>query len=192
MSYPKNAATPPALFASVVNATDGAPITSGVAAKYSTGAGSQAAGSGTCQHEGNGTWSYAPTQAETNVVAFGIQFYHADAVGDGPTISVVTGIPQTGDSYARLGAPTGASVSADIADIPTATENADELLKRDWSSVSGEAARSVLNALRFLRNKWSISSGTLTVTKENDSTEAWTAALTSTEGADPVTAVDPA
>lgn len=32
---------------------------------------------------------------------------------------------QTGDSFARLGAPAGASVSADIAALPTADENAD-------------------------------------------------------------------
>lgn len=69
---------------------------------------------------------------------------------------------------------------------------ADSLLKRDMSSVTGEAARSFLNALRFIRNKWSISSGTLTVTKEDDSTSAWTAALTTTGGANPITTIDPA
>lgn len=69
---------------------------------------------------------------------------------------------------------------------------ADSLLKRDMSSVTGEAARSFLNALRFIRNKWSISSGTLTVTKEDDSTSAWTAALTTTGGAAPITTIDPA
>lgn len=34
----------------------------------------------------------------------------------------LTGVAQTGDSYARLGAPAGASVSADIADVPTVSE----------------------------------------------------------------------
>lgn len=102
MSYPRNSASPPPLFATVVKAADGTAVTTAVAAKYSTGAGSQAAGGGTCQHEGNGQWSYTPTQAETNVSAFGIQFYHADAVGLGPTISVVTSadVVQTGDVYA--------------------------------------------------------------------------------------------
>jgi hypothetical protein len=71
------------------------------------------------------------------------------------------------------------------------TNIADALLKRDWTSVTGEAARSVLNALRFLRNKVSIASSTMTVTKEDDSTEAWTAAVTTDAAADPVTAVDP-
>jgi hypothetical protein len=121
--YPKNAASPPKIFSTVVKAADGTAITSGVVAKYSTGGGSQAAGGGTCQHEGNGQWSYAPTQAETNVDGFGVQFYHADAVGTGPTVSVVTtaSVVQTGDSYARLGAPAGASVSADIAAVKADT-----------------------------------------------------------------------
>jgi hypothetical protein len=81
---------------------------------------------------------------------------------------------------------------AAVGDIPTATQNADALLKRDWTSVSGEASRSVLNALRWLRNKWNIDRGThtLTVTKEDDSTTAWTAAVTETTG-DAITGGDP-
>jgi hypothetical protein len=51
--------------------------------------------------------------------------------------------------------------------------------------------RTVRSALRFLRNKWSISGTTLTVTTENDTTQAWQAQLTATEGADPVTGQDP-
>lgn len=68
---------------------------------------------------------------------------------------------------------------------------ADDLLKRDMSALSGESARSPLNALRFLRNKWSISGSTLTVTKEDDTASAWTAVLTNTVGVNPVTASDP-
>jgi len=94
------------------------------------------------------------------------------------------------DLESRLGTP-AVTVSDDIAAVPTATENADELLKRDWTSVSGESARSVLNALRFLRNRWHISGTTLTVEKEDDTTDAWTATITATPGVDPVTAVDP-
>jgi hypothetical protein len=68
---------------------------------------------------------------------------------------------------------------------------ADALLKRDWTGLTGEAARSMLNALRFLRNKWSVSAGTLTVCKEDDGTSAWTAVVTSASG-NPTTGVDPA
>lgn len=75
--------------------------------------------------------------------------------------------------------------------VPTANENADALLKRDWTAVTGEAARSVLNALRAIRNKWSISGSTQTVYEEDDTTPAWTAALSSSASADPVTGSDP-
>ena len=51
---------------------------------------------------------------------------------------------------------------------------ADEILKRDWQLVSGEAAYSVLNALRFLRDAWEVKpDGTLVVYKENGQI-AWT------------------
>ena len=92
--------------------------------------------------------------------------------------------------FTRLGAPAGASVSADVAALPTAT--ADATLKRDMSAVTGEASRSLLNAIRAIRNKWSISGTTLTVTKEDDTTSAWTAVLTEAAGANPYSASDPA
>jgi len=76
-------------------------------------------------------------------------------------------------------------------DIPTATQNADALLNRDMSAVSDTNSRSPLNALRVLRNKWSISGTTITHTKEDDSTTAFTASLTATAGADPITGSDP-
>jgi hypothetical protein len=72
---------------------------------------------------------------------------------------------------------------------------ADALLNRDMSTGtdSGSASvRTVRQALRALRNKWSISGGTLTVTKEDDATTSWTASLTSDATADPITASDPA
>lgn len=74
----------------------------------------------------------------------------------------------------------------DPQDIPA------DMLKRDWTGMTGEAARSMLNALRFIRNKWSIAAGTLTVCKENDSTTAWTAAVSTDAAADPITGNDPA
>jgi len=62
----------------------------------------------------------------------------------------------------------------------------------DWDTITGEAARSTLNALRFLRNKRGISGTTMTVTKEDDSTSAWTATLTTTSNPDGITEIDPA
>lgn len=105
---------------------------------------------------------------------------------------------QTGDSYVRLGAPVGASISADIAAVstlvsavPTAVQNADALLVRDLTAVAAPATRSVFNALRFLRNKWAVVAGVLTVYKEDDTTSAWSANVTSSASADPITASDP-
>ena len=81
---------------------------------------------------------------------------------------------------------TAAKLAADAA-----TEIADALLKRDMSAVTGESARSPLNALRALRNKVAVVDTTMTVYKEDDSTPAWTADVVGTTGADPVTSVDP-
>jgi hypothetical protein len=130
----------------------------------------------------------------------------------------------TGDAYARLGAPAGASVSADIAAVKAVddavkakTDNlpaspaavgsamtltsgerdsvADALLNRDMSTGTDSGSttvRTVRQALRFLRNKFSISGGTLTILKEDDSTPSWSATVTTTSGANPVTGIDPA
>lgn len=115
--------------------------------------------------------------------------------------------PQTGDAYARLGAPAGASVSADIAAVKsdldggvalTASERnstADAILNRDMSvgTDSGSTTvRTVRQALRFLRNKWAISGGTLTVYKEDDATSSWTATVTTDGTAQPIVSNDPA
>ena len=71
------------------------------------------------------------------------------------------------------------------------TAIADKLLTRDWTAVSGEAARSVLNALRVLRNKHSTSGSIITITEEDDSTTAFTITLTTDAAALPITGGDP-
>ena len=84
---------------------------------------------------------------------------------------------------------------AAVGDIPTAIENADALLNRDMSvgTDSGSpTVRTVRQALRFLRNKFSITGSTLTVTKEDDTTASWTAAVTTDASALPITGSDPA
>lgn len=98
------------------------------------------------------------------------------------------------------GAIDAAAIAADAIDASAlatdaVNEIADGLLNRDMSTGtdSGSASvRTMRQALRFLRNKWSISGTTLTVTKEDDTTASWTSALTGTAGADPITASDPA
>lgn len=71
------------------------------------------------------------------------------------------------------------------------TSISEALLKLDFSTVTGEASRSLLNAVRFLRNRWFISGATLTVTKEDDSTTAFTASVTTSASANPITGTDP-
>lgn len=71
------------------------------------------------------------------------------------------------------------------------TSIADALLDRDMSAGTDSVARSVRNALRFLRNKWSASGTTLTVTKEDDTTTAWTSVITPDASAVPITGSDP-
>lgn len=103
--------------AQLVSKTDGSAVTSGTTTIYVTGdGGTQAAGSvgsGACTHEGNGYWTYAPAQAETNYDQIGFTFVNTSACN--VTVQVYPSFPQTGDSFARLGAPAGASVSADVA-----------------------------------------------------------------------------
>jgi hypothetical protein len=87
---------------------------------------------------------------------------------------------------------TGA-IDADALATDAGTEIADAVLSRDIGSGTGAGTvneRTVRAALRFLRNKWTSSGGTLTVRKEDDTTSAWTATVATTAG-NPVTEIDP-
>lgn len=93
-----------------------------------------------------------------------------------------------------------ATVQAILADtgtdgvvLSTATQRAiaDELLGRNVSGGSS-TGRTVKQALHFIRNKWVVSGGTLTVYDTDDTTSSWTSSVTGTAGADPVTGSDPA
>jgi hypothetical protein len=80
-------------------------------------------------------------------------------------------------------------------EIFSAANVADVILDRDMATGTDSGSstvRTVRQALRVLRNKWSIAAGTMTVTKEDDTTASWTSAVTGTAGADPITASDPA
>lgn len=74
-------------------------------------------------------------------------------------------------------------------DIPTAVQNADALLGRNIAGGSS-TGRTVMQALRRLRNKVAVVAGVMTVYQENDSTSDWTAAVTTAAG-NPVSEVDP-
>lgn len=112
----------------MVSASDGSAFTGSVTCYVTGDGGTQAAGSvgsGACTHEGNGFHTYAPAQAETNYDHVAFTFTGTGAIP--VTVQIYPSFPQTGDSYARLGAPAGASVSADIAALPTAAENRAEM-----------------------------------------------------------------
>ena len=83
-------------------------------------------------------------------------------------------------------------------DVPYRIQSAalipDQILKRDFSAVeavSAAAGRSLLNAMRLLRNRWSTTPTAITVYKEDDSTPAWTGALATAVGAAQITSIDP-
>lgn len=81
------------------------------------------------------------------------------------------------------------AIDADALAADASTELATALLKFDLSTISGEAARSPINALRFLVNGFSVAGTTLTVFKEDGSTAAYTRTLTVDATADPITGV---
>lgn len=101
----------------LVSATDGSAVTASVSVTVTGDGGVQGAGAGTTTHEGGGEWSYVPTQAETNYDSILFKFSGGGAVPRG--MQVYTSFPQTGDNFARIGAPVGASISADIASVKT-------------------------------------------------------------------------
>ncbi len=110
------------------------------------------------------------------------------------TVSDKTGFSLT-SAYdpAKTAAQAGNAMTLTSGERTTsAGTNAAGLLKYDMSTITGEADRSPLNAIRFLRNKWSLSSNTLTVTKEDDTTTAWTATVSTDAAAIPVIGSDPA
>jgi hypothetical protein len=107
--------------AQLVSASDGSAFTGAVTVAVTVDAGAQATGSvgsGACTHEGNGYHTYAPAQAETNGALIAFTFTGTGAIP--ATVQVYT---IAGDAFTRLGAPAGASVSADIAAIEAQTDD---------------------------------------------------------------------
>lgn len=71
----------------------------------------------------------------------------------------------------------------------------DNTMLRVFSAVDetpvGSGAHNLLNAARFLRNKWATVSGTLTVYREDGATTAWTSTLSTDTAAQPITSSVP-
>lgn len=144
--------------AQMVSSTDGSAFT-GTVTVYVTGNGGTQAigsvGSGVCTHEGNGFHSYAPAQAETNYDHIAFTFIGTGAVP--ATIQVYTDFPQTGDSFARLGAPAGASVSADIATIDSNVDailvDTGTTLENHLTGMKGATFDTATDSLEAIRNR---------------------------------------
>jgi RecA/RadA recombinase len=125
------------------------------------------------------------------------------------TVQIYTAFPQTVDNATNIAAilddtgTSGVVVASLAANSVTAAalaadagaEIADAVLNRDMSTGTDSGSttvRTMRQALRFLRNKWAVSAGTLTVYKEDDSTSSWTASVSSDAAAEPVIGSDPA
>lgn len=119
----------------------------------------------------------------------------ASALNTASVTSIPAILDDTGTAGVVVASIAANAVSASALATDAVSEIADGILNRDMSTGtdSGSASvRTMRQALRFLRNKWSISGTTLTVCKEDDSTSSWTSELTGTAAADPITASDPA
>lgn len=153
--------------AEMITAADGSAFTGAVLCYVTGDGGSQTLGgvgspSGSCTHKGNGYHEYTPSQAETNYDHVSFTFVGTGAIPH--TKEVFTSFPQTGDSFARLGAPAGASVSADVAtvagyidtevaSIKAKTDNLPSSFPTNFSSLSITAAGLVAVTSNLKKNQ---------------------------------------
>jgi hypothetical protein len=88
-----------------------------------------------------------------------------------------------------------ANLDTQLAALPTAVENADTVLDRDMATGTDSGSttvRTMRQALRLLRNKWTIAATTLTVYKEDDTATSWTGVVSTDVAAVPIVGNDPA
>ena len=133
-------------------------------------------------------------QADTDLLddaAGGIADIHSDVAAVKTQLDVIQADTDLLDDVAGGLADIHTDVGTTITQT-VGTTMADAILDRNMATGADSGGRTVRNALRALRNKASITGATLTVTKEDDTTAAWTAAVTTDAAADPITAIDPA
>lgn len=87
-------------------------------------------------------------------------------------IAIVGGVTGKKNCLTFRIAPAEATVGVPLVDVSNLNPVADAVMKRDWTAITGESSRSLLNFARFGRNKSSISGSTLTVYKEDGVTVA--------------------
>ena len=142
------------LYFCLVNINTGAPVTGATATvRRVIDGGAQSAITGSVTEDGNGQYHINLSQADTNGNDIGFFITATNSVP--VSLSIVTSL---------------------------VVENSfiQNLLTFNLSAITGEAARSLINAIRTLRNriKKDPVTGLLTVYKEDDSTTAWTANTT--------------
>lgn len=141
--------------------------------------GTFAAGGGTVTEDtGTGSYKYAIAAADCNGNDISLIFTATGAMPVCINFVTTTADPTTGSL----------STTGNVA-------IADAMLDRDMATGADSGSTTVRTprqALRFLRNKWAIVTGTLTVYKEDDTTASWTGAVTIDATAQPITANDPA
>jgi hypothetical protein len=93
-----------------------------------------------------GVWTDTTAGDFTTASSIGKSVLNGVTLGTGLTINSYTGnTPQTGDAYARLGAPAGASTAADIAAVKTDTGNIVTTTNKFAFTVANKVDSNVLN-----------------------------------------------
>lgn len=159
----------------MVALADRTDVTSGTTAVYVLGdGGSQSAGGGTVTHEGNGTWSYVPTQAETNYAHIAFTFKNALAVSS--TVNVYT----VGQDFTASALNCTVTTNNDKTGYSLSSPGISDIRDSVWaktmtelSSVPGVTA-DVLSSLNWIftisRNKRTQTATTETIFKDDGST----------------------
>jgi hypothetical protein len=120
-----------AVSAQLVAVADGEDVTSGTTTVYVTGdAGTQASGGGTVTHEGNGCWSYQPTQAETDYDHVSYTFVNTAAISVTVQRDPITLADYKATGFSTLDAAgvrtavglASANLDTQLGDIPTVSE----------------------------------------------------------------------
>jgi len=142
-----------AVSAQLVAVADGEDVTSGTTTVYVTGdAGTQASGGGTVTHEGNGCWSYQPTQAETNYDHVSYTFVNSSAVSVTIQRDPVTLADYKATGFSTLDAAgvrtavglASANLDTQLGDIPTVSEfEARTLVAADYFDPAADAVANV-------------------------------------------------
>jgi len=160
MSYPRNAAAPePIAIGAVIQISDGAVQTAGVNVRVKPTGVAEGDGGGSVDYSTDGVVMYTPLQAETDYSSFILIASKTGCIPVGITVLTADGAAD--------------ALSLQIDAIPGA------ILGYDWEDFVGDPPdRSMLNALRHIRNRWIIVGLTKSVMKEDDVTVAFTTTIT--------------